>query len=487
MLFASAIALLIGFRANGSYSRAFLLAAMIPVLPALFDRAYRGRLISALKIRWERLKAYEPARDAIPVTTTLLFVVLPSAVLYIANGKTIGAGDTRPVMPSAVSVVTDGDYRLDEFCREGSRRKMFDADAPSGFFLRREGAHVYSSYPVGMTVFATPVAAMARVAGANFDKPMTMIRLEKIAAVAVAAIGIGLFFLVAIQVAPVVPSLVTTGMLATGSVMFTTVGQGLWQHGGLVIWSLLAMLVEFRSRPRWSLRSALLEGFACGMMPACRLSSATFLIPFGIWMLWRSPKRAVFVVGTALVTAMPFALLYFSIYGSLAGPSTPQLRGVAWNWSVLWPLFGVLFSPARGLFVYQPWIVLVVISFFWVGAKKIDRGPEGWKTFCLAAIGFQLLLNACWMNWWGGWCWGSRLLAEVVPLCALLALPVVAALWESRRGRGIVLSLGILAILMHAPCAFFRANDWNHVVDIDQNTQWLWSWSHAPFLQPFQS
>ena len=53
----------------------------------------------------------------------------------------------------------------------------------------------------------------------------------------------------------------------------------------------------------------------------------------------------------------------------------------------------------------------------------------------VVAIVLHLALVANWRIWWGGHCWGSRLLTEVVVLAALLALPAVAALWTRRGGR----------------------------------------------------
>ncbi len=97
-----------------------------------------------------------------------------------------------------------------------------------------------------MVAFALPVAALSRVVGADFGDPMVATRVEKITAALVAGLCIGLFFLIALHLAPSGPVLATTAVLALGSAMFSTVGQALWQQGGIVLWGLFVLLVEFQ-------------------------------------------------------------------------------------------------------------------------------------------------------------------------------------------------------------------------------------------------
>jgi hypothetical protein len=102
----------------------------------------------------------------------------------------------------------------------------------------------------------------------------------------------------------------------------------------------------------------------------------------------------------------------------------------------------------------------------------------------VSAIVFHLVLVTHWRIWWGGHCWGSRLLTEVAVLAAVLALPVVAVLWKRRGGRVILLTLALLSFLPHAPVLFTDALAWNRLCD--QRPKLLWSWREAPFLYPLQ-
>ena len=77
-----------GTGAGGGYANAFLYAALVPLLPALFWGAYRDDLRGRIKARWDTLKTYRPATDPIPWRSTCLFVVLPTALFYVSNGET---------------------------------------------------------------------------------------------------------------------------------------------------------------------------------------------------------------------------------------------------------------------------------------------------------------------------------------------------------------------------------------------------------------
>jgi hypothetical protein len=480
-------------RVRGGYAYWLELAGAFPVLLALGLPSYRHHLIGVARRLWGRLGEYRTTRSRLPWASALAFAILPAALLNLSNGRTLGAGDTHPAMLTAISLVTRGDPNLDEFARSGYVWKGTGPTGRLAGFYTRRGGHIYSRYPAGMVTFALPVAALSRLVGGQLDEPRTPLRLEKITAALVGAFGVGLFFLIALHLAPPAPALVATAMLAIASGQFSSVGQALWQHGGVIVWSLLVLLVEFRTQGRPSRVGTLVQGFACGMLPACRLSAATFLVPFGLWVFARSRRRALAIAGVAALTCLPWALGYWAIYGSPFGPSTNQMGKEVWSSAIGWPLMGVLLSPARGMVLYQPWVALALLAFLPApgrGRRLVapDLGcgeePKGWTGFCAVVIILQVGLIAAWSMWWGGWCWGSRLVSEVLPLLALLAVRPIAALGRSVPGRRLVLTLTLAGFLMQVPFVYLGAIRWNELADVDHHPEALWSWSRAPFLLP---
>jgi hypothetical protein len=202
----------------------------------------------------------------------------------------------------------------------------------------------------------------------------------------------------------------------------------------------------------------------------------------------RSPRRALVTAAIAAVAYLPWVALYQALYGNPLGPATIVMnatqRGL-WYFGRLKTLVGVLFSPARGLFVYQPWAILALAPLLPCVGRKADTSispaaPRGWAGFCAVAIAIHAVLISSWHDWSGGWCWGSRLMTDVLPLLGLLCVTPIAALGSSRNGRRFLIGIGILGILPHIPGAFLgSATLWNAASDQAND---LWSWSRAPFL-----
>lgn len=481
----AAIALMVCLRGRAnSVPCAFLPFALPALLTAIWP-SYRRRLLGAAGALWAGLDGYADGGKT-PWAAALAFVTVPAALVCLSNDHNELICDTCPVVPTAVSLVTAGDTDLDEFYRAVPWWRTTGV-GPDGlpYFVQRRGGRLYSSYPSGMVPFAVPVVGLARLSGANLADPNVQMRLEKLTASAVAGLALGVFFLIALHLVRPRPALAVTAILAVGSGMLSTVGQNLWQHDGVVLGSLVVLLIEFRGP---GLAGTLAQGVVCGMLPACRVTAVAFLVPFGLWVLVRSPRRAAVIAGAAGLSAAPWVAYYVSVYGSPFGPSSSQMSGSLWSADVAGPLVGVLLSPGRGLLTYQPWVVLAPLAALpWVrraGARRPGAGgPAGWELVCVAAVVLLAGVVSAWNCWWGGFCWGSRLVVEVVPLCALLCARPVAALGASARGRCVVAALALLAVTVQVPGVYLGAFRWN-VVYAQVHREAVWSWSRAPFLAP---
>jgi hypothetical protein len=414
--------------------------------------------------------------------------VLPAALLFMLKDYAIVSGDSRPVVLTASSLVSEGDWELSEFAGIYSESHLFAGEGQVPYFLQQTSTGTHSGYPLGMVPFVLPAAVVARLSGADMDDPKVHARLEKWTAAWVAAASLGLFFLLALHLAPARPAWVVTLILATGSALLTTVGQALWQHGGVIFWLLLALLVEFRCRGRPGRAGAMLQGIAMAMMLACRLSSALIVGAFGAWLLLRSPKRFVSLAVFSGLAYVPWAFLYQSIYGTMFGPSSVQMDGAFWSFTAQ-SLAGILVSPSRGVLVYQPWILLLGLVLIPSFRRRLadfhpQPSPTGWAILCVCVIVLHLALICTWKCWWGGYCWGSRLAAEVIPLAAILCLRPVGVLWLTVGGRRLVVSLAFVSCLMHVPAVYLRSADWHGKADPVHHPETLWSWSAPPFLYP---
>jgi hypothetical protein len=95
------------------------------------------------------------------------------------------------------------------------------------------------------------------------------------------------------------------------------------------------------------------------------------------------------------------------------------------HWEVIW---GITFSPFRGLFVLSPLLLLAMPGFvlWW---RSGEHRPEFWVALTSAVIVF--LFNSSSIMWWGGYAIGPRYLLPMLPF---MALPIVFVFreWEDR-------------------------------------------------------
>ncbi|NOZ72824.1 MAG: hypothetical protein GXP38_13095, partial [Chloroflexi bacterium] len=94
-------------------------------------------------------------------------------------------------------------------------------------------------------------------------------------------------------------------------------------------------------------------------------------------------------------------------FGSGEGFSSPLLSG----------LYGLLFSPYRGIFYHQPLTLLALagLPLFWRRHRH-----EALLTMSVSLL--LLLVFAKWWIWWGGFAWGPRFLMPLAPYLVLWML-----------------------------------------------------------------
>ena len=222
--------------------------------------------------------------------------------------------------------------------------------------------------------------------------------------------------------------------------------------------SALAILGLFyallRLRQTGASRYALLGGLAAGVMVTTSAAHAVLLAPFGLYLLlavhqWarrgaqganHRPQAGIryllSAIGRLLAFAVPLAAMAgLLVLYNLARFGTPLSTGYHFeagegfnaNWLV--GLWGLLFSPYRGLFWYTPLALLSVLA--WPGFIRRHRA-EGWLLAAVALV--MVLLFAKWWMWWGGFAWGPRFLVPLAPLLVLVLAPWLAV-GEARGAR----------------------------------------------------
>lgn len=179
-------------------------------------------------------------------------------------------------------------------------------------------------------------------------------------------------------------------------------------------------------------------------------------------LLSRDAKRAALF---ALPITLSVALVLYEnqlFFGAPLRAAQPWESG-----NLLTGALGGLFSLQHGLIPFCPALLLALAGF---PALFRDHRREAWLV-----LGMSLpycLLMWSWYCWWGGYCYGPRLVAPIIPLLFLGALKVLESFSQlSLRLRRLVVATCSLSLLISAMGAVVHLAFWEKHPLIEPFTQ----------------
>lgn len=226
------------------------------------------------------------------------------------------------------------------------------------------------------------------------------------------------------------------------------------------------LLLAFYGAHRGTPTSILGAGLAVGWMMLIRAPMGIYVVPVA-WLVWRgqSPhpqplsvnregdikntyrdgwKKFAARIGIFLI--FPFLAGVMLMYHNFLRYGDPFTSGYAYSgqaFNVALPVgvFGMLFSPGKGVFWYVP-ILFLSVWYFPVFYRKNHILAQA----ILIATAGVLLLYGRWWAWHGGWCWGARFLVPLLPLWMLPLGYIPSA--KSKISKILTLSLFALSFLI---------------------------------------
>jgi hypothetical protein len=465
-----------------------ILVLIISVFVILIGVLYSGGLIDVAGIRITRAN---PATFVIPLCILIpIYVVFRKAsslkdavaentfgllicfvtILYFGNYRTLGASDTIPARYLPLSILREGNFDLDEFT------DLHWRSASSGMVYR--GTHLVSAYPVGASVFASPFYLPSAI-GPMPGNSRFIADLEKLAAAFIVVLSVIVLYFAILRLTTHRMALLITAVYALATSSFSVSSQALWQHGPaqLSLAAALYCLVRGSKEPRWNF----FAGFPAALAVICRPTDALLVIPMGLYVLFHHTKK---FPGFLLFTLPPvlFQILYNSYYFDNLFHTQWRLDQEGfWSTPFFEGLSGILFSPARGLFIYSPILLFsfVGIIFCWTKREFVLL------RYLSIGVVANLLLYSKFFMWWGGSTYGPRLLADLLPILCLFFYPINNFLTK-KIPKIIFFLLMAFSIAAHAIGAYTYDPFFTSNMHIDSGSNAAWLWTDNQMVNPMK-
>jgi hypothetical protein len=267
-----------------------------------------------------------------------------------------------------------------------------------------------------------------------------------------------------------------------GTQILSTAVLGLWGHtweiffDGWIVWLLLD--AEVKHRPLRPILLATLLSWTYFVRPDAAIVIAATTVY--VWRYYRSRFLTFTATGAAWFAG--FCAYSWSVFGQLL-PDYYQ-QGADLSLAHLYAgLPANLISPSRGLLVFVPMLVSLIVLV--VGQwRRLEHRRLVWMA--LLIIVMRLLLASAYRKWWGGSSYGPRLMLPVIPWAFLLAVLATRA-WLAGPRRRLMVAFGVatvaLSIAINFRGAFDQATvEWNGRFQIDKNPAVVWDIRHPQFL-----
>jgi 4-amino-4-deoxy-L-arabinose transferase-like glycosyltransferase len=250
-------------------------------------------------------------------------------------------------------------------------------------------------------------------------------------------------------------------------------------------------LLRYRDQPGPA--RLLLAGAGLGMALLARLNNAIVAPFLGLVLLaylyqqhgrqWRSYLRPVILFGLPVLAALVVTGWYnWARFGSPL--TTGYLPQETFSTPFFEGLYGLLLSPGRGLFWYNPLLFAALL-----GWPAFFRQHRTEALLAGAVVLSNVAFYASWFLWWAGHAWGPRFLVTVLPFAAL---PLAAVFQAAARRRWIWAGLAALALASLAVQVLGVAVDFNlYLEDLYAalglyHPATLFEPGHSPLLQQWR-
>ncbi|MDD1665406.1 MAG: glycosyltransferase family 39 protein [Methanomicrobiales archaeon] len=300
----------------------------------------------------------------------LLFVVC--FLVYNTISFIRMSGDTTPAQIIPLSILKYGSLSCDWAFPDVNNTGNLYA------FVQIQG-HYFSYFPLVTPILVTPLYLLPSILISVAGIPLNIVliaSLARFAAAIVAATGVVIVYLNARALLSKTTAFLTTITYAFGTTTWAISSQALWQQGTIELLLALLIFTIIRNEAREAGWHLMVLGILSGLLVMARPPDAILLIPVLLYILWYHRSKAYLYVIPGILSAFPFILYNFLLFGSPLGgyERTAALMGI--SASIPIRFLGYLIAPNMGFFIFSPVLIFGLAGYFRRGNIRNPRLQE---------------------------------------------------------------------------------------------------------------
>jgi len=344
-------------------------------------------------------------------------------------------------------------------------------------FVNIQG-HYYSYFPIVTPILVTPLYLIPYILISVEGIPLniTLIAsLARFAAAIVAATGVAIVYLNARVLLSKTSAFLTTLTYAFGTATWAISSQALWQQGMIELLLALLIFTIIRNEAGEAGWHIIALGILSGLLVMARPPDAVLLIPVLLYILWYHRHTTHLYVIPGILSAFPFLLYNFLVFGSPLGgyEKTAALMGI--STAIPIRFLGYLIAPNMGFFIFSPVLIFGLAGYLRSGDIRNPRLQE-----ILALYGPTLILSlvvySFYADWVGGAAYGPRYLTGFLPVYILYVGLFLDHVLRDLKGwkKLTVRTAFVLLLLLSVGIQIIGAFYYPFVTDVGMDERRVW-------------
>ncbi len=403
------------------------------------------------------------------------------------NKLLIQTEDSVPALFTPVTIIKEGSPYLDSYYKMMILRYPHPDDKKqviglTPFYLKRIGSHYISAFTLLPALLVLPIFLFPVLFGISITW-FNLALLGKIASGLAVSLAGYILFKAGGKILSRKKALLLWSVFLFGTINFASISQALWQHGFVELFTSLGILLLLKEKKEpphffWI-------GILFGAAALCRPTAGVSIAIWGIYTLLQKDYKKVLSYILGILICALFFYAYNSIYFvDVSNQGYYSQAFDSWRTPIYLGLPGMLFSPSKGIFTYSPALLFSLIGFWLVVKSKKYKSDSNERVFFFSfiVIVVHLIILSMWKHWYGGWSFGYRMAADVIPYFSILLIPYLNSALFDRTKRIFLFLLAWSVCVQLMGIAFFDGI-WHAAYDRGyKNQSWLWSLENSEIV-----